>query len=123
MTSHKLLTGIVAAALLATMYAANAADHQATCEGKLVFGHGILIILPKGNGECDLSRLAYTDETDDAKRIAIYQKVSAVCGEPKKWATPHHCKISGLAHQCPGSEEAKNGDWCIEFTTIDTVTK
>jgi len=125
MTTRKLLLGIIAAALLAAVSpAAKAVDHQVvTCEGQLVFGHGILTILPKGNGECDLSRLAYTDQTDDAQREYVFRKVTAVCGEPKKWATPHHCKVSGLAHQCPGSENATNGSWCIEFETIDTVTK
>ena len=117
------ITTIAAAALLAMLCAA-AADHQATCEGKLVFGHGILIILPRDTkGECDLSRLAYTDEADDTKRDQVFKKVTAVCGEPKKWATPHHCKISGLAIHASRIEEAEHGAWCLEFTTIDTVIR
>jgi hypothetical protein len=113
------LKSTAAALLLLASIPAQAADRVATCEGDLVSGHGGLIILPKGKGECLLTGFAGDPSVESAVR---YQKVLAVCVIAKKWATPHHCKVSGLAVSCD-SEEAKNGEWCLEFKTIDKVSK
>ena len=115
MTKLKSTSGAAALASIP----AQAADRVATCEGDLVFGHGALIILPKGKGECLLT--GYAGDPGEAESAVRSQKVLAVCVLAKKWATPHHCKVSGLAAPCVGSEEAKNGEWCLEFKTIDKV--
>ena len=39
------------------------------------------------------------------------------------FAIPNIEEVSGLAGPCEGSEELKNGYWCLEFKTIDKVSK
>src|ERR1035441_2493425 len=97
---------IAAVLMLITLIHADAAEQIATnCEGKLVFGHGDLIILPKLKDEC------YIGENGQGDWGTLHETVLAVC------RINQHCKVSGLADLCSGTVG------CIRFNTIDAVTK
>ena len=73
----------------------------------------------------DWSRPGLLDlhEADDTKRNQVFKKVTAVCGEPKKWATPASLQNQRSGHPCHGMRKPNMAHGVLEFTTIDTVIR